>query len=361
MHSHSKKSELEKPFFTVLINAYNYGHYIEEAILSVIQQTLPRDQFEVIVVDDGSTDDTAERVTRYGDSVSYIYQENAGQAAAFNAGIANAKGEFVAFLDADDVWCRDKLEYIKNFIAVNNNVDMIYHSLIQVDESGNLLSTNPRFIIDEVIQNPLTAFLNGTLSGGVPTSGITCKLQLLRQLSPFPLGYRICADSYLMITAPLIANSIGYIAHPLTYYRLHPKNNYNRFDTSAGRYVNRDEKALLEKLKLDIHSLEFMASKLNIDMKEYYADTKYHLAVQEALSIRREQSLVKAFIFMIGSMRGQKSVNNGKLIYRFTSVAFRLIFGSEIFNAFARHYTGSRLHALVHSYINSRQGRPAHE
>ena len=88
------------PFVSVVVPAYNAGECIERAIESVLAQTFC--DYEVIVVDDGSTDNTAEAVRKYGPKVQYIHQANAGVSVARNAAIAVAKGKWIAFLDADD-------------------------------------------------------------------------------------------------------------------------------------------------------------------------------------------------------------------------------------------------------------------
>src|SRR5918996_212462 len=92
---------------SVVIPTYNYGRYLPEAVESVLHQTFP--DLEVIVVDDGSTDDTRELIGRFGDKVCYIYQRNQGLPAARNTGIRAARGEYVGFLDSDDLWLPGKL------------------------------------------------------------------------------------------------------------------------------------------------------------------------------------------------------------------------------------------------------------
>jgi glycosyltransferase involved in cell wall biosynthesis len=95
------------PKISVIIPTYNRVHLIKDAIESVFNQTYQ--DFELIIIDDGSTDSTKEVLAEYGERLQYIYQDNQGRSAARNHGIALAKGEFIAFLDSDDVWFPDKL------------------------------------------------------------------------------------------------------------------------------------------------------------------------------------------------------------------------------------------------------------
>src|ERR1043165_7678208 len=102
-------SSLSTPRFSVVIATYNYGRFLSQAIESVLGQSLSSTLVETIVVDDGSTDDTGNILRRYANVVRVIHQENHGQAAALNAGISVARGEFIALLDADDYWYPKRL------------------------------------------------------------------------------------------------------------------------------------------------------------------------------------------------------------------------------------------------------------
>tara|TARA_R100000005_G_scaffold87841_1_gene57277 strand:+ start:2504 stop:3532 length:1029 start_codon:yes stop_codon:yes gene_type:complete len=103
------KTELPgRPLVSVVIPAYNCGEYLKRAIVSVFEQTYPRT--ECIVINDGSTDNTAEIAMSCGGNVQLVNQANAGASAARNCGIAAAKGSLIAFLDADDCWHPRKLE-----------------------------------------------------------------------------------------------------------------------------------------------------------------------------------------------------------------------------------------------------------
>jgi glycosyltransferase involved in cell wall biosynthesis len=130
------------PAVSVIIPAYNYARFLPRAIKSVITQTL-RD-FEVIVVDDGSTDDTAAVARGYlsDPRVRYIYQENRGLSAARNTGISLAKGKYIAFLDADDLWLPEKLEkQLRIFEREAGSVALVYCFIEYIDEQGTVLES----------------------------------------------------------------------------------------------------------------------------------------------------------------------------------------------------------------------------
>lgn len=102
----------QAPFFSVVIDNYNYGRYLGAAIDSVLAQDFPAKDVEVIVVDDGSTDESREVIRGYGGRIHPILQPNSGQAAAFNRGFSEARGKVVCLLDSDDVWRPGKLSAV---------------------------------------------------------------------------------------------------------------------------------------------------------------------------------------------------------------------------------------------------------
>ena len=112
------------PLVTVIIGAYNAARYVGEAIESVLAQT--HDRIELIVVDDGSTDGTGEVAESYGDAVRCIRQENGGMAAARNRGVGEARGDYLAFLDADDRFPPDKLRTQLAAFAADPSLDVVY-------------------------------------------------------------------------------------------------------------------------------------------------------------------------------------------------------------------------------------------
>lgn len=122
-----------EPKVSVIIPTYNRTSFLKDAINSVLNQTY-RD-FELIVVDDGSTDDTQDLVSYYGQKIRYIYQNNQGRSTARNHGIEVAQGEYLAFLDSDDVWLPDKLSrQIPILDAASANTVLVHGYKQLVDE-----------------------------------------------------------------------------------------------------------------------------------------------------------------------------------------------------------------------------------
>lgn len=124
---------------SVVIPAYNAGPFLAEALTSVLEQTLP--PLEVIVVDDGSDDDTAEVARRFGPRVVLETQPNRGNGAARNRGVRMSRGAFLAFLDADDVWCRpDKLELQRAVLEHDSSLDAVFGHMAQFHTGSGALS-----------------------------------------------------------------------------------------------------------------------------------------------------------------------------------------------------------------------------
>jgi len=116
---------------SVIIPAYNYGRFIAEAIESALGQTVVPG--EIVVVDDGSADDTGAVVQGFGDRVRYVRQENRGVSEARNRGVAETTGELVAFLDADDTWEPTKLEKQVERFAADAEVGLVHCGMREFD------------------------------------------------------------------------------------------------------------------------------------------------------------------------------------------------------------------------------------
>jgi glycosyltransferase involved in cell wall biosynthesis len=122
---------------TLIITTYNYAQYVERAIRSCLEQSLAKNDFEVIVVNDASTDSTQAILENYTDLVRvFNLENNIGLAAARNFGIKKARGQFIVFLDADDYIHAESLRMQKLFLTENNTIDAVAIDYFLVDEKG---------------------------------------------------------------------------------------------------------------------------------------------------------------------------------------------------------------------------------
>jgi glycosyltransferase involved in cell wall biosynthesis len=119
------------PAISVIIPAYNYGRFVGAAIDSVLKQTYAAS--EIVVIDNGSTDDTRDVVEGFGDSVRYFHQENAGVSMARNRGVRESKSELIAFLDADDFWEPTCLATAVAKFQENSNIGLVHWGLREFD------------------------------------------------------------------------------------------------------------------------------------------------------------------------------------------------------------------------------------
>jgi len=220
---------------TVLINNYNYARYLGAAIESALAQTYR--PVEVVVVDDGSVDDSRSVISGYGDAILPVYKENGGQASAFNVGFAESRGEIVRFLDADDVLTHSSVEEVAEAFCQHPDAGMVQCRVEVADAAGTPLGV---FIPPAYVRMPTgdlrlrTNDLNNA-SWWASTSGISVASTVLKRVLPLPEDlYPISADHGLALASALCAPVVS-LEMTGAYYRSHGRNSYNRTNIEANR------------------------------------------------------------------------------------------------------------------------------
>ncbi len=206
------------PQVSVIIPTYNYGHFIKEAIMSVLSQSYS--DLEVIVVDDGSTDETSSIISSVKDSrISYIYQENQGLASARNSGIEIASGEYIGFLDADDIWMPNKLELQLSRFKKRSDVGLIYTGYEVIDDSGTYIVTRKAHKSEGDLISQL--ILGNIVSGSATTSLVRRKC--FDKAGLFDKTLLSCEDWDMWLRIAQFAD-FDCIDQPLAKIRLHGSN-----------------------------------------------------------------------------------------------------------------------------------------
>lgn len=223
------------PLFTALIDTYNQGRFIEEAIESVLAQDFPQREIEIIVVDDGSTDDTAERVKRFGDRIRYIWKPNGGQASALNLGFQEARGEIIATLDADDLWLPAKLRRVAEEFERHPDAGLVCHPYLYWLCAENRCEPERAFLAMEgsVWQSQERVLGYGKFG----TCGMALRSVVAAKMLPIPEPLVIYADTYLVNLAPFVTPIVAINEH-LTKYR-HHGSNHTAFSAADARRQQR--------------------------------------------------------------------------------------------------------------------------
>jgi len=172
--------------FSVVLPTYNCARYVVQALESVLSQE--RDDFEVIVINDGSTDDTMDRLAPYEGRVKIISQDNLGPGAARNRGIREARAEWIAFQDCDDRWLPGHLDRLERAIEDHPEADMVYTDAFVMDEEGKRVKPK------RSSRKQKDLFLELLMDNTISTPAVAARREVLMKLGLFHTGLRSAQD-----------------------------------------------------------------------------------------------------------------------------------------------------------------------
>jgi glycosyltransferase involved in cell wall biosynthesis len=224
---------MPEPLVSILINNYNYAHFLGVAIDSALAQTYPA--VEVVVVDDGSTDNSRDIIAGYGSRIIPVRKENGGQASSFNAGVSACRGEILCFLDADDFFYPGKVARVVDAFGVqglNSKPIMLHHLLAVKNDAGDDVEGR---VVGKTHASPMNLYAFAEryhflwYEAG-PTTSICVNRILADRLFPIPeKGVRISGDDFIVCGASLLGD-VHSAAEILGGYRVHGNNNWYRSD-----------------------------------------------------------------------------------------------------------------------------------
>jgi len=211
-----------KPLVSAIIPVYNCERYLAEAIESVLAQTYR--PIEIIVVDDGSMDGTADIAQSY-EEVRYIYQTNQGRGAAMNVGIKVARGEIIAFLDADDLWTPNKLSVQMDYLLGHPDVGYVIARMQNFLEPGAQL---PPQITKDLSLTDYAALSVGTL---------VARKTVFDQVGDFDNSYEHAKDVDWFVRAKEAGVHTAILPKILLYRRLHRSNRSYQTQTKTSEFL----------------------------------------------------------------------------------------------------------------------------
>lgn len=221
----------DKLLVSILINNYNYDRFLPQAIDSALKQTYPHT--EVIVVDDGSTDNSREIIASYGDKIIPLLKPNGGQVSAFNAGFAASRGDIICFLDSDDLYFPEKVAEVVNALGDREDLGWCFDrrkfvdvNLQDIDADNTIPKHSQTGAVREYDLREKTK--KGKPGKNFPyssTSGISIRRSLLQQILPIPEKDQSTLLNETFLIFPSLALSKGVVLDKeLTYYRVHGSN-----------------------------------------------------------------------------------------------------------------------------------------
>ena len=236
-----------KPLASFIINTYNHASFIEQAIESALNQTFPAADMEVIVVDDGSQDDTSKVAQKFKDRITLIRKENGGQSSALNVGFEHAKGEYLTLLDGDDYATEDRVEKISAEFDRYPEVGMIFSSMRRIGDDVDIREDRPEVHDIELSWENLETILR--CSFGIGRTSL--RKSTLQHVLPLPENSRIGADIYLL--SMLWFGRFSSLRDHLMVYRYHEGNLFAGSKPELAlqnvSYINNELNALLQRVQ----------------------------------------------------------------------------------------------------------------
>jgi len=224
----------ESPLVSVIISNYNYGHFLREAIDSALSQTYP--YTEVVVVDDGSTDDSRKVIASYKGRVTPVLKENGGYASGCNAGFIASKGQIIIFLDADDVLLPDTTRSVVAAFRTESSTVMVQYRMQVIDArsrpTGEFIPPSHVPMPSGDLRQHILKFHSYTWVGG---SGKAFASTILRKILPIPEAPgEDRSDVYLCNLSPIFGPIVS-LDEVGALYRVHEGNTYYSTTLSVAR------------------------------------------------------------------------------------------------------------------------------
>ena len=207
------------PRVSVIIPTYNRADLIGETVESVLSQTF--DDFEIIIVDDGSTDSTREVVRGFDGPIKYIYQENQGVSCARNRGFEASRGDYICFLDSDDVWSPRMLEREVSLLDSNSDLGFVYSDYQFVNRDGEMLPKPAVFRAHPLRRGRIFRFL--VYFDFIIFSTVLARRDCINKVGLFDPSFEAAQDLDWLLRMTSVYET-DYVSEQLCLYRKHDGN-----------------------------------------------------------------------------------------------------------------------------------------
>jgi glycosyltransferase involved in cell wall biosynthesis len=304
---------MTKALLSVLIDTYNHERYIEQALMSAVEQDFPVSDYEIVVVDDGSTDRTPEIVRKFAPRVRLLTKKNGGQASAFNAAFPELRGDVIAFLDGDDWFAQGKLTAVMKALEKEPEAAAIGHGHYEVREDTNevraCIPSETKFLHLATTEAALEARLNWR---SLLMGALTIRRKVLEQVIPVPEVLIFSADGPIQVTS--MAAGVRVLPEPLFYYRHHADNLYAVDESNLAKVRRRYAlwETAMEVLEAQLIQLDVPSESIDVLLSPLWTEvSRFNLS-------RFGGSRLKAFRTEMRSFRSDfKNPSVGYLLFKY--------------------------------------------
>ncbi len=280
------------PKVSVIIPTYNRANILGQAIKSVLAQTYS--DYELIVIDDGSTDDTRKIIEAFSGKVLYLWQSNKGVSSARNHGIRMSRGDYIAFLDSDDSWSHDKLDLQVKYLDSHPGVGLVFADAVLEHENGGEFQKRS----DLVYRGGSPSLKHLLLANPIPCLTVMVRRQCLDEVGLFDESLTIGEDYDLWLRVSKRCH-IGHIGKVLAHYRVHSSNALgvdidkmfeqhlaivvrNLDEDTQSKYGISQNKVLAD-IAISYGLAEFNLGRFTAAKRKMYSALKYHQFHSKAL------------------------------------------------------------------------------
>lgn len=277
---------------TCLINNYNYANFLPEAISSALNQSVKFD--EIIIVDDASTDNSAEIITQYAQEANIKYvlkSKNQGQLSSFNEGFFAATGDIIFFLDADDMYEDKYLENALNYYRRYRECDFLFCAYQKFGVTEGIFQEY-EFDID-LGYSVIKTLCLGEWIGSI-TSTLSMRREIVNKILPIPYtdDWRVRADDCLVWGSSLVGAKKFYMSQPLVMYRIHKSNNFHNDKSDLN--ISFEYKRLLKRSAI----FNYIQQKNSLDFPLFLAYTSLNELKTIPCPTRNDFNLYLKIIFL---------------------------------------------------------------
>lgn len=335
-------------YVSLVIDTYNNSEFINDAVDSALNQNYPSEYIEIIVIDDGSTDDTRKKLSHYGNKIKYLYKENGGQASALNLALRNCTGEYIVLLDSDDKCTFDRVQKVVDEFNKYDDLACVLNSRVIVNGEEVFHEKYDEFHNKGLGASTVDLFMKA----GYGTSRSSFRMEYISKILPLPeINLEIEADLYFNLIM-FWYGKVSCLNDQLTIYRIHGNN----------LFCIPDEKRLPSQIRCMEAAIGYVRD--NSRKSQLYNISLLDLILKKyEIELREKKQLLKSYTGKAGRAENflieldkisyyKYKWNRSYLLFKLIALPLYIIFSYKFMMKYKKYYSTSPIIRYREKLIN---------